>query len=60
MNLFEFEERLKIHNFNYRETSNAAAWQTSQKEHSRLIQIAYTSPDHLKLFEMYRDRERGK
>ena len=60
MDLFEFEERLRIHNFNYRQASNAAAWQTSQKEHSKLIQISYTSPAHLKLWERYRDRKQGE
>lgn len=58
MELSKFEERLKLHNWNYQKASNAVAWQVGQKEYQKLIELSTTSPDHRKLFLKYK-KEKG-
>lgn len=58
MDLIKFEERLKAHNWNYQNASNAVAWQTGHIEFKKLIQISFTSPEHRRLFLRYK-KDRG-
>ena len=54
MTLEKYEERLKLHNWNYQNASNAVAWQTGQTEYKKLIDLSFTSPEHRKLFIRYK------
>ena len=54
MELLRFEERLKLHNWNYQKASNAVAWQTGHHEYKKLIEISFKSPEHRRLFIRYK------
>ena len=54
MTLEKFEERLKLHNWNYQQASNAIVWNTSHMEYKKLIQFSFESPDHRRLFLTYK------
>lgn len=43
--LYDYTKRLKLHNWNYQNAPNAAAWQAGQKEHEALIKLSYTNRD---------------
>lgn len=54
MNLIQYEERLKNHNWNYQNASNAVAWKTGHDEHKKLIDASFLSPKHRRLFLRYK------
>ena len=43
--LYDYTKRLKLHNWNYQNASNAVAWKVGHDEHEALIKLSYTNRD---------------
>jgi hypothetical protein len=54
MDLIKYEERLKLHNWNYQQSNNFVIWQSGQIEFKKLIELSFTSPEHRNLFLQYK------
>lgn len=43
--LYDYTKRLKAHNWNYQNATNAIAWKVGHDEHEALIKLSYTNRD---------------
>lgn len=53
MTLEKFEERLKLHNWNYKNYIGHM-WTDGHNEQKKLTQFSFESPDHRRLFLRYK------
>ena len=53
MNTDQYEERLKKHNWNYKNCIGEH-WTIGHKEYSRLIELSTLTPEHRRIFLYYK------
>lgn len=60
ISLYDFEERLKNHDWQYQREQCASRWNDSRIEFSRLTEMSFQSPEHRQMFLMYKKNKEVK